>query len=280
MQVPVVERDADVTEIVKAIDEAGCVVIDRLVAPEVIDSVERELRSHLDAATAGPDDFSGLTTRRTGSLIARSETFRGLAAHPVVLGTLDHVLGDHCTSYQLHLTQVIDIGPGQGAQLVHRDQWAFDFFPFPSGFEVECHTMWAMTDFTEANGATRVVPGSHRWDDKLRLTESDTVPAEMAKGSVLLYIGSLYHGGGANRSDQHRLGINVGYTLSWLRQEENQYLACPPDIARTLPIELAKLMGYQRGAYALGYVGNLLDPIEVLHPGTTTAGFSARDAST
>ena len=83
MQVPVVERDADVTEIVKAIDEAGCVVIDRLVAPELIDSVECELRSHLDVAIAGPDDFSGLTTRRTGSLIARSETFRDLAAHPV-----------------------------------------------------------------------------------------------------------------------------------------------------------------------------------------------------
>ena len=127
-------------------------------------------------------------------------SFRELAAHPTVLGALDRVLGDHATSYQLHLTQVIEIGPGEPAQLVHRDQWAFDFFPFPAGFEVECHTMWAMNDFTEENGATRVIPGSHHWDDKLRPDVDETVPAEMPKGSVLLYLGSLYHGGGANRS--------------------------------------------------------------------------------
>ncbi len=145
----------------------------------------------------GPDDFSGHRTRRTGSMIARSPSFRPLAKHPLVLGTLDQVLGDHATSYQLHLTQVIDIGPGEPGQLVHRDQWAFDFFPFPSGYEVECHVMWAMTDFTEANGATRVIPGSHKWEDKLRPQYEETVPAEMPKGSVFFYVGSVYHGGGA-----------------------------------------------------------------------------------
>src|SRR5207253_2445199 len=122
----------------------------------------------------------------------------------------------------------------------HRDQWAFDFFPFPAGFEVECHVIWAMTDFTDHNGATRVIPGSHRWEDKLRPTAEETVPAEMPRGSLLLYLGSLYHGGGANRADPAqvdavRMGINVGYTLAWLRQEENQYLACPLDVARELP---------------------------------------------
>jgi ectoine hydroxylase-related dioxygenase (phytanoyl-CoA dioxygenase family) len=126
--------------------------------------------------------------------------------------------------------------------------------------------MWALDDFTEENGATRVIPGSHRWADKLRPSGEQTVPAEMAKGSVLFYVGSLYHGGGANRTAVPRRGINVGYTLSWLRQEENQYLACPPDVARTLPVELAKLIGYRRGAYALGYVGDLQDPMEILHP--------------
>jgi len=147
---------------------------------------------------------------------------------------------------------------------VHRDQWAFDFFPFPAGFEVECHTMWAMNDFTEENGATRVVPGSHRFEDRLRFTDADTVPAEMTKGSVLLYLGSLYHGGGANRSDAPRRGVNVGYTLSWLRQEENQYLACPPEVARELPEALARLAGYRRGAYALGYYGDLRDPYDAV----------------
>ncbi len=263
--------------VVAALGDAGAVVVERLVDPSVMDAIAAELAEHLDATPYGADEFAGHNTRRTGALIARSRTFRDLAAHPLVLGTLDQVLGDHATSYQLHLTQVIDIGPGEPGQLVHRDQWAFDFFPFPPGYEVECHTMWAMNDFTEANGATRVIPGSHRWDDKLRPGYDQTVAAVMPKGSVFVYVGSVYHGGGANTTEAHRLGINVGYTLSWLRQEENQYLACPPDIARELPVELARLIGYQRGAYALGYYGDVRDPIEALHGSTGAApGFAPK----
>ena len=151
------------------------------------------------------------------------------------------MLGDHTTNYQLHLTQVIDIGPGEPAQPVHRDQWAFDFFEFPPGFEVECHTMWAMTDFTEENGATRVIPGQQHWDDSCGRTASDTVAAEMPQG-----LGAAVHRLAVPRrrrepfDARQRRGINVGYTLSWLRQEENQYLACPPEVARELPIELAE----------------------------------------
>jgi ectoine hydroxylase-related dioxygenase (phytanoyl-CoA dioxygenase family) len=270
--VPAVGPDASIDDVVAGLDEAGAVIVENLVEPEVMDAVHDELRPFIEATPPGPDDFSGHNTRRTGSLIARSPAFRPLAVHPVVLGTLDRVLGDHATTYQLHLTQVIDIAPGEPGQMVHRDQWAFDFFSFPAGFEVECHTMWAMTDFTEENGATRIIPGSHKWADKLRPTYDETVPAPMPKGSVLLYIGSVYHGGGANRSDEHRVGINVGYTLSWLRQEENQYLACPPEVARTLPTDLAKLIGYQRGAYALGYFGDTQDPMEALH-GPKARGF-------
>jgi len=271
--VPVLPATADVASVVSAIHECGCAVVDRLAAPEQMDRIADELAPHLSATAVGTDEFTGLRTRRTGALIARSVTFRDLAVHPLVLGVLDEVLGETRSTFQLHLTQVIEIGPGEPAQLVHRDQWAFDFFPFPAGFEVECHVMWAMTDFTEENGATRVIPGSHRWADKLRPSADETVPAEMAKGSILFYVGSLYHGGGANLSVQARRGINVGYTLSWLRQEENQYLACPPEVARTLPLDLAKLIGYRRGAYALGYVGDLQDPMEILHPTTTVSGF-------
>ncbi len=98
----------------------------------------------------------------------------------------------------------------------------------------------------------------------------------MAKGSVMLYVGSIYHGGGGNLSDRHRLGINVGYTLSWLRQEENQYLACPPSVAKDLPVDLVKLIGYRRGAYALGYFGDTQDPIEaVFGPGSGNTGLVA-----
>ncbi len=262
--VPVLGADASAGDIETALRDAGCVVVERLAPTALMDRIEAELQPYLRATAPGADEFTGRNTRRTGALLARSPSFPELAAHRVVLGALDRVLGDHATSYQLHLTQVIEIGPGEPAQLVHRDQWAFDFFTFPAGFEVECHTMWAMSDFTEENGATRVVPGSHRWDDKLRLGPDDTIAAEMPRGSVLLYLGSLYHGGGANRSGSPRRGVNVGYTLSWLRQEENQYLACPPEVARELPEAVARLAGYQRGAYALGYVGDLTDPLDVV----------------
>ena len=183
--------------------------------------------------------------------------------HPLVLDSVAKVLSQ-VTSYQLHLTQVIAIGPDEPAQLIHRDQWAFDFFPFPADYDVQCNTIWAMTDFTEENGATRVVPGSHKWEDRLELTAEQTVPAEMPAGSILFYTGKIYHGGGANRSQQTRYGLNITYACSWLRQEENQYLAVPHDIARTLPESLLRVMGYQRGAYALGYVDDLRDPMDVL----------------
>ena len=276
--VPVLERSIAPDTVAAALREAGCAIVENLVPVETMERVEAEARPWLDATPTGPDEFSGHRTRRTGSLIARVPSFRPLAIHPMVTGVLDQALGDHATNYQLHLTQVIAIGPGEPAQLIHRDQWAFDFFPFPGGFEVECHVMWALTDFTEENGATRVIPGSNRWEDKLRPADDETVPSEMPAGSLLFYLGSLYHGGGANRSDEVRAGINVGYTLAWLRQEENQYLACPLDVARELPDDLLKLMGYSRAAYALGYFGDTQDPLEAVRgapAGDGSRGFAA-----
>jgi Phytanoyl-CoA dioxygenase (PhyH) len=263
---------ASADEICTALSDDGCVVVDNVVRPEVMDEVARELRPFAENTPLGPDDFSGRRTRRTGGLIARSPKSRELVMHPVVLGATAKMLG-HATSFQLHLTQIISIGPGEPAQTIHRDQWAFDFFPFPRGYEVQCNTIWAMTDFTAENGATRVIPGSNHFDDKLRFTEADTEPAEMSKGSVLFYTGAIYHGGGANRSKEIRTGINITYNVSWLRQEENQYLSVPLDIARTLPVDLLRLMGYRLGAYALGYVDDTRDPIEVVRPDLARTGF-------
>ncbi len=240
--------------------------------PRCWQRIERELRPYLDATPTGPDDFSGDRTRRTGSLIARSPGCRELVMHPLALGTARTFLG-HATNIQLHLTQAIAIGPGATPQPIHRDQWAFDFFPFPAGYEVQCNTIWALTDFTEENGATRVVVGSNLREDKLSFGPDDTEPAEMARGSVLFYSGSVYHGGGANRSDATRIGLNITYNVAWLRQEENQYLSVPPEVAETLPTDLLRVMGYDRGAYALGYIDDLRDPIEAVRPGTGTTGF-------
>jgi ectoine hydroxylase-related dioxygenase (phytanoyl-CoA dioxygenase family) len=252
-------------EIAAVIARDGCAVLDRVAAPEAIAKFQAEIAPYESANAIGGDDFAGRRTKRTGALIARSQTARDFVMHPTVLGTVAKVLA-HASGFQLHLTQLISIGGGEPMQQIHRDQWAFDFFPFPNGFEVQCNTIWAITDFSTENGATRVIPGSHRYADKLKFGEEQTEPAEMAAGSVLFYTGSLYHGGGANRSQQVRSGLNLTYNLAWLRLEENQYLACPPEIARTFPEPLLRLMGYARGAYALGYVGDLRDPIEVLRP--------------
>jgi ectoine hydroxylase-related dioxygenase (phytanoyl-CoA dioxygenase family) len=261
-------------KIAEALARDGCAIVDRVIDAPARARLTDELAPWVAATDPGRDDFAGRRTRRTGGLVARSPACRDLILHPLVQGAVQRVLA-HATSHQLHLTQVISIGPGEPAQPIHRDQWAFDFFPFPNGYEVQCNTIWALTDFTEANGATRVIPGSHLYADKLQLHERDSLPAEMEAGSVLLYTGALYHGAGANRSDATRTGINLTYAVSWLRQEENQYLSCPPEIARTLPTPLLRLMGYARGAYALGYVDDTRDPIEVLRPEAAQEGLGA-----
>jgi hypothetical protein len=261
-----VGADCAPPDIVSVLREDGCVVIADLVSPELMDQLAAELEPYLEATSGGNTEFLGHATRRTGALIARSTTARTLITNPTVLDTMDLVLGDHGSTFQIDLTQLVDIGPGEPGQMIHRDQWSFDHYPFPTGFEAEVATMWAVTDFTEEMGATRMVVGSHLWEeDPSEVDPALSSGAVMTKGSVLVYVGSIFHGGGANKTERHRIGMNVGYSLGWLRQEENQYLACPPEIARTLPEGLLRLMGYQRGSFALGYVDDMRDPIDWLY---------------
>jgi ectoine hydroxylase-related dioxygenase (phytanoyl-CoA dioxygenase family) len=269
--------DTDATAVAAAIERDGAVIVDRLAPDALLDRIEAALAASFAATPTGPDDFSGRRTRRTGALIARSPASRELVTHPLILAAAGQVL-EHGTNFQLHLTQAIAIGPDQPAQPIHRDQWAFDFFPFPKGYEVQCNTIWALTDFTEANGATRVVLGSNTADDGLAFTQADSEPAEMTRGSVLVYSGSVYHGGGANHTDATRIGLNITYNLAWLRQEENQYLSVPREVAETLPVDLLRLMGYERGAYALGYIDDLRDPLDAIRPGEGSLGFGTTSA--
>ena len=275
MQIEHLSSDTEPEAVTDALGRDGAVIVDGLAGDELLDRIEAELAPSLAATPMGPDDFSGRNTRRTGALVARSPASRELVSHPLILDTTARFLG-HATNFQLHLTQAIAIGPDSPAQPIHRDQWAFDFFPFPAGYEVQANTIWALTDFTEANGATRVVPGSNQAADRLSFEPADTVPAEMTRGSVLIYSGSVYHGGGANTTAETRVGLNITYNLAWLRQEENQYLSVPREVAETLPEELLRLMGYARGAYALGYIDDLRDPIEALRPTGAAVGFAAR----
>lgn len=266
-----------VEAVVDALRRDGAVIVDRLLPSDLLDRMAAELAVSLDETEFGTDEFNGLHTRRTGALIARSEAARDVVQHPLVLGATKEILS-HSTNFQLHITQAIAIGPDSPAQAIHRDQWAWDFFPFPDGYEVEVSAIWALTDFTEANGATRVVLGSHRAGDGKSYVEADTVAAAMGRGSVVLYTGSEYHGGGANRTDETRIGVQCSYAVGWLRQEENQYLSVPLHVAKGLPVELLRLMGYEKGSFTLGYMDNMRDPMQAVRQGEAESSVDLESA--
>lgn len=253
-------------KISEALEQDGCVVIDTVLDRADIDQVTRELAPYLEATPKGEDEFHGLETRRVGTLIARSPKAREIIMNPIVLDVAAKILS-HAKTFQLTLTENVSLGPGSVAQEIHRDQEDFDeFIPIPPGYETILATMWALTDFTEANGATRVVPGSHKLKTGLHFSQEESEPAEMEAGSVLIYPGSLYHGSGANLTDANREGLIVHFTLGWLRQEENQYLGVPMETLRELPEDLLRLMGYTRGDYLLGFIDGGRDPIIAVRP--------------
>jgi len=262
--IPRFDPDVAAGEVRDALLEHGVAIVEELAGTERCDAIAAELAPHIADTPPGGDDFTGRNTKRTGALPARSRAVVDLVIDPLVLEVADLTLWPKKTTFQLHLTQAITIGPGAEGQYLHRDQWCFDFFPFPDDVQVEVSTIWALDEFTAANGATRVVPGSHLAEDPRAFTVDDAVPAEMPRGSVVLYTGRTVHGGGANTTDRWRTGINVDYVLGWLRQEENQYLSIPIEVVRELPERMQRLLGYEMGAYALGYIDDVRNPMTLL----------------
>lgn len=251
--------------------EHGHVIIDELVPPSVTRQIAEEMQPYVDGSAYGGPEFSGTKTRRAGCLIARSPAARDLVMHPLTVGAATSFLSNSIT-VQVASTELISLDPGQSAQVLHCDDMAAGGYPFPLDFPVYCNSMWAVTDFTEENGATRVVPGSHlepftddpfSEDGPKQYTQDDTVAAEMASGSVLMFSGKMVHGGGANMSSGIRQGLSLPLTLWWIRQEENQFLACPQEVAATLPEDMLRLMGYD-SSLGLGHAGGQTDPLSVL----------------
>ena len=244
--------ETSVEALIEVLTRDGALIVDDLAPSPRRARVMAEIGPYIDATSVGRDAFTGVATTRTGALVARSPACRDLVIEPLVLAACELFLLPACDRYQLHLTQAIRIRPGQPRQPLHRDRLAWG--GYLHGVEPQLNTIWAMTDFTAANRATRVVPGSAAWPADRRATDEEIAVAEMRAGSVLFYTGSVIHGGGANTTpDQDRIGLNITYCLGWLRQEENQYLSCPPAIARTLEPRLQALLGYAMGSYALGY---------------------------
>jgi len=243
--------DAESSAIVGAVQQDGAVILDDVLSESFIAALREETDPYMEHTRNGEDHFAGHHTTRTGGLLVRSEKCRQLIEHETILNPCNEFLAPYCERVQLHLTQIIRIRPGETAQTIHRDRWAWG--KHLSHLEPQFNTIWAITDFTSENGATQVVPGSTQWPDDQEIKPEQITQAEMKAGSVLVYSGSVFHGGGANTGDQDRIGINITYALGWLRQEENQYLSCPPELAKDLSPTLQGLAGYAMGQYALGY---------------------------
>ena len=239
-------------EALKIIDQDAAVIIDDVIADAEIDKILNELNPFIKGNLKGADEFTGFQTTRVGALIARSHGCRDLAMHTKINALASQFLEPHCDNYQLHFTSLISIGPGETKQILHRDRGLWGGY-ISRKIETQFAVVWAATDFTFENGATQLVPGSHKWDAKREPLEDEIAYAEMKKGSVLIYTGSVLHGGGDNISDEVRSGIFIHYAPGWIRQQENQYLSCPPEIAKELTPELRSLIGYSKGGYVMGF---------------------------
>ena len=265
---------ASTDEILEVLARDGCAILDRLAHAATMDAVSADLSQDIANTPTGTGEFVGHETRRTHTVLVNSSTAGGLALHPTIAALNDAVLGPYCARYQLSSAAAIAIGPGETMQELHRDDLVYPL-AHPSERQSVATVIWALNDFSAANGATLVVPGSHRWDDERKPTLAEAVPAEMPRGSAVYILGSTYHAGGANRADDARIGLLYGYCLGWLRQEQNQYLAVPPEVARNLPEALQRLIGYAVHEPFLGW-HDLQDPIELLR-GYADRSAGARD---
>jgi ectoine hydroxylase-related dioxygenase (phytanoyl-CoA dioxygenase family) len=224
----------------------GVLAVER--AAEVAVEVER-LEAALAIAPA-QNPFEGMNTKRIYNLLVHGPLFEAIAENGTVLPLVERVLDKGCLVSSLSSIAIL---PGEAAQPVHADD---QLIPLPKPHvPLVCNTMWAITDFTADNGATRLMPGTHRADASPELgREYETVPAEMRAGSVLVYHGSLWHGGGPNRTGARRVGVAMNYCAGWVRQQENQQLGIPLEVARRFSPRLRKLCGF--GLYR-GVIGHI-----------------------
>jgi len=228
----------------------GYLILPHLAAPELLDQLYDDLDPHFAAAEYSTGPFYGETTKRFGRLLMRSGVAERFVLHPVAYGIVAQILHHYCETIQLNLTQAIEIHPGAPAQFPHRDQ---DMWRADKGTqEYMVNVMWALDDFTEDNGATRLWPKSHVEAPDSFLPEEASVKAVMPRGSAAIFLGSTQHAGGANVAQTPRRGLIVSYCQAWLKPWENQWLAYPPDVARTFSPELAGLVGYRQLAPTLG----------------------------
>jgi ectoine hydroxylase-related dioxygenase (phytanoyl-CoA dioxygenase family) len=236
-------------DVAQRLMEDGYVVVTGMMSDDDVRAARADLDRVLRATPTGRNPFEGYSTQRVYALFAKTRLFDRAATDSLLLDVLDQVLGH----YQLSAPVGIRIGPGEQAQILHRDD---SVYPVPEPHPpLVVNTMWPLDEFTAANGATRFIPGSHAWEPGRRPGPDDpVVQAVMSPGSAMFYLGSLWHGGGANQTAQPRLGVILEYAAGWLRQQENNLLAVPRGVVKELPERLQELLGYNIYPPFVGYV--------------------------
>lgn len=263
-----------------SLEEDGAVIVEGLLDAPTVEQINRELdplvaatdpaMAHLNPGVAA---FYGTHVRHLTGLAGKSEAFaERVMCHPVYLALCDRFLLPNCAEYQLNLGHLMERGPGAHGQMIHRDEAVWKHYQPPRPL-LQLASVVALVDFTRENGATVVVPGSHRWPEEREATEAEYAYADMPAGAAVIYLGTTLHAGGANTTaNEWRRGFHMSYTLGWLRTEENNMLAIPPAQARRLSNRAQRLIGYGvhdaikiQGGY-LGMV-DMRDPIELLNAG-------------
>jgi len=273
-QIPSLSVSAASAELVAALDQYGAVIVEDFLSPEVVHALNTELDALVTAAAGTQQGFVndviaaffGDRVSHLSGLAGKSPGFvEHVLLHPCYEAVCEHVLKPNCSDYLLNIAHLMAREPGSEMQFVHRDAWVWKRLP-PLNGEVQLASVIALVDFTADNGATLVVPGSHRWEEDRYPDMGELVPAVMKAGSAVIYLGNTFHAGGANTTrDSSRRGMHVSYCLGWLRTEENQALATPLEVVRGLPPRAQQLLGF--GVHDdLGAGGGYLGTVELEAP--------------
>lgn len=248
---------ASVDEVTAIIERDGGVIIEDFLSAAALERIKADLLPQLNHRKAGSDDFSGFQTRRMSALFAKTRHLADVVTHPLFLGPAELLINrpigywsgedrfEVRPGVRIGVTQLIQIAPGETAQNLHRDHWSFMWRTPLYDRHVRLQIMIAVSDFTEENGATLVIPGSHTWDDSRTPRREEAIPAVMKAGSAMLFLGSTYHAGGTNRTtDECRTGLTIALDSATCRQEENMYLALSPEVVKSYPEPVQRLLGW------------------------------------
>jgi len=266
-------------DVIAVLERDGGVIIEDFLAPETLEGLRRDLLPILERQSAGRDGFAGFKTRRLSALFAHTRHCAEIATHPLYLKPAEHFLcrprevwvGERRSSLaadvRIGVTQAIQLGPGQGAQPLHRDDTVFLWRHPTNGREGRVQIICALSDFTAENGGTLVIPRSHLWDDERKPDMSETVPTVMKAGSALIFLGSTFHAGGANTTGEYRTAASLALDAANMRQEENMYLSLSSELVASYPEQIQRLLGWSAGTNHMGWIevdGQMIDPIHLL----------------